>query len=54
MCVVTQQELEGWGGGKGESEGILGVVHAVCICIYPLNLLLWGHTYIVSCLSLVK
>ena len=42
MCVVTQ--LEGWGGGQGESEGILGVV----ICIYPLNQLLWGHTSLVN------
>ena len=30
MCVVTQ--LEGWGGGKRESEGILCVVQ--CVHVY--------------------
>ena len=32
MCVVTQ--LEGWGGGKGESEGILCVVQCACVFIH--------------------
>ena len=39
MCVVMQHA---WGGGKGESEGILGVIQ--WMCIYPLNQLLWGRT----------
>ena len=34
MCVVMQWELEGWGGGKGESEGILGVVQCACVFIH--------------------
>ena len=34
MCVVTQLELEGWGGGKGESEGILCVVQCACVFIH--------------------
>ena len=44
-CVVMQWKLEGWGGGKWESEGILCVVQWMCICIYPEPVTLGSYIY---------